>query len=63
MADPVKWIDGKKYMWDGKTYGLEGETLETAALYAKARFDVQVVHGEGEYLIYTRRTVEAAAVQ
>jgi len=55
MADFVKWIEGKKYVWDGKIYGLEGETLETAAGYAKDHFDVRVVHGDEGYLIYTRR--------
>ena len=46
---------------DGKTYGLEGETLRQPP-YAKARFDVQVVWRRGIPDIY-QVTAEAAAVQ
>ena len=59
MSLNYKIIDNKKYMWDGKTYDNEGDALNAAAQYKKDNFDVQLVQGEGEYYIYTRRVAVA----
>ena len=53
-------FEGKKYLWDGKTYETKDQALETMALYEKDGFEVQMDQPESDYLLYSRRV---AAVQ
>jgi hypothetical protein len=48
-------FEGKKYLWDGKTYATEDQALETMALYEKDGFEVQMDQHESDYLLYSRR--------
>ena len=51
----AKKFDGKKYMWDGKTYENEEEARKVAEAYEKDGFSVQVTKGSEIYLVYSRR--------
>ncbi len=56
MTVPLaKKIDGKKYMWDGKTYENEEQARETMASYEKDGFTVHIVRENDMFLVYSRR--------
>jgi hypothetical protein len=57
QPDNVMFREGDKFMWDGELY----ETHEAAEAkrkeYADHDFETQLVEGEGEFLVYSRRVV------
>ncbi len=53
----VQFIEGKKFMWDGKEYPTEQEAKKVASEYKKNDFETQVLKNEDKYLVYTRRVV------
>ncbi len=59
MADieNFRMIEGKKYMWDGKTYDDEGQAKEVKSGYAGAGFETEIIQEEGKFFVYTRRVV------
>jgi hypothetical protein len=54
-------VGNRKFMWDGAVYPTEAEADRAAETYRQARFEVQVVAEGGEWFLYTRRPVVAAA--
>ncbi len=50
-------FDGKKFMWDGRTYESEQQAREVMEAYRKDRFEVRMIKEENQYLVYSRREV------
>ena len=63
MADTSKIIDGKKFMWDGVTYGSEKEAQDVKQKYENDRFEVRLLQEADQYLLYTRRVVTEIVVE
>ena len=57
MADKARYIDGKKFMWDGEEYEDEKKAGLVAKEYAEKGFEVQTISEDGKVLLYTRRVV------
>ena len=55
-------IDGKKFLWDGRSYETQADASLAAEAYKKDNFEVQMVQVESTYLIYTRRVVKEVVV-
>ena len=56
-------FNGKKFMWDGKTYTDEKETKEISQNYQQNSFEVELVKGENHCLLFTRRAVKETQVK
>lgn len=54
--------DGKKFMWDGRTYESREDAAVAVAGYESDRFQVHLVEQDGAFLVYTRRVVAGDAV-
>lgn len=63
MADASKIIEGKKFMWDGETYGSEKEAQDVKQKYENDRFEVRLSQEADQYLLYTRRVVTEIVVE
>jgi 3-mercaptopyruvate sulfurtransferase SseA len=61
--DNVKILDGKKFMWDGKTYETEAEAAKTKAEYEKNNFETRLLSEGGKYFLFTRRVVTEIVVE
>lgn len=61
--DIAKVIDGKKFMWDGKTYDNEKEAREIISGYEKEGFETRMLEEEDKYLVYSRRVVKEVVVE
>jgi hypothetical protein len=57
MADKARYIDGKKFMWNGEEYEDEKKAGLVAKEYAEKGFEVQTISEDGKVLLYTRRVV------
>jgi hypothetical protein len=53
--------DGKKFMWDGRVYATREEAAAVREACQNDGFEVRMVEEGEKFLIYTRRTVKAAA--
>ncbi len=58
MAENMRMIDGKKFMWDGVIYEERSKAEETQSQYQENKFETRLLTEEGKYLIYTRRVAE-----
>ncbi len=54
--------DGKKFMWDGRSYASSEEIVQAEQAYRNDKFETCVAEVEGQFLVYTRRVVNEAAV-
>src|ERR1035437_6349573 len=54
--------DGKKFMWDGRSYASLDEALHAAEAYRNDKFEICVAEEEGQFLVYTRRVVNAVVM-
>jgi hypothetical protein len=54
--------NGKKFMWDGRSYATRKEADCAQASYQKDKFEVWTVEQDGKLLVYTRRTVKEVPV-
>lgn len=63
MVENFKIIEGKKFMWDGKTYENSKQAEETKKKYEKDGFETELLKDEGQHLVYTRRVVEDVVVE
>ena len=62
MTEPVRFFEGKKYLWDRGEYDSEEQARATEEKYARDGFDVRVCREEGKVLIYTRRVVTEVVI-
>ena len=56
-------FDGKKFMWDGKTYQGHSEAEEAKRRYQTDGFEVELVEEGGQRLLFTRRVVKEVRVE
>ena len=59
----VKFFDGKKFMWDGRTYISESEAINIKAEYEKNNFETRIESEEDNYFLLTRRVVTEVVVE
>ncbi len=57
MPEKSKMYEGKKFMWDGRTYESEEKAKEIEESYQQDGFDTLVVREGNDSLVYTRRIV------
>ena len=50
--------DGKKFMWDGRSFDTRDQSSGEAEAYKKDNFEVRTVEQDGKFLVYTRRIVK-----
>jgi hypothetical protein len=62
MAEKARFVDNKKFMWDGEEYDDEKKADEVKKVYAEKGFEVQTFNEDGKILIYTRRVVTDVVV-
>lgn len=60
--NPAMNHEGRRYMWDGRTYATAEEAAGIAAGYERDRFEVRLLEQDGAFLVYTRRAVTEATV-
>jgi hypothetical protein len=63
LADSVKIIDSKKFMWDGEDYEAEAAAREKISNYSNDGFETKLIEEDGKYLVYTRRVVTEVVVE
>lgn len=56
-------FDGKKFMWDGRTYNNEQEMKKVEQEYRDKGFEVQVVREKNRYFLFSRRVVTEVVVE
>ena len=59
----VRYVDGKKFMWDGKTYEDQSQARQAEESYKKKDFETHLVQEEGKHNVYTRRVVKEVVVE
>jgi hypothetical protein len=62
-VDNIIFVEGKKYIWDSKTYDNSKSAQDQAESYKRDDFEVQVVDREGVFLVYSRRVVKDVVVE
>jgi hypothetical protein len=55
----ARLFDGRKYMWDGKTYNDQSESQSQEQHYRELGFEVQSLAADGKHYLFTRRVVTA----
>jgi len=58
----VLMSEGKKFMWDGRSYEQREEASRVAESYRNDNFEVCTVEENGKFLVYSRRAVKEVAV-
>jgi chromosome segregation and condensation protein ScpB len=56
-------FNGKKFMWDGKTYEDKEAGKEIAKQYKDSGFEVEIIEVEKQWYLFTRRVVKEVVVQ
>jgi hypothetical protein len=54
--------DGKKFMWDGRSFENREEASRVAESYENNSFEVRTVEEGGKFFVYTRRVVKEVVV-
>ena len=60
--DLARVFDGKKFMWDGRSYDDEQEMNRINQEYLSRGFEVQSLEEEGKYYLFSRRVVKEVIV-
>jgi len=60
--DLARVFDGKKFMWDGRSYDKEQEMSQVKQEYLDQGFEVQSVKEEGTYYLFSRRVIKEVVV-
>ncbi len=60
--DLARVFDGKKFMWDGRSYDDEQEMNRVKREYLSQGFEVESVEEEGKYYLFSRRLVKEVVV-
>ena len=55
MAEQARFIDGRKFMWDGEEYDSEKKAKDTQKQYEENGFEVELCQEDDKVLLYTRR--------
>lgn len=57
-APNARFVEGKKFMWDGRVYPSQDDAAKAQATYERDGFETCTCEGEGTFLVYTRRVVK-----
>lgn len=57
-APNVRFVEGKKYMWDGRVYPSQDDAARAQATYEHDGFETCTCESEGTFLVYTRRVIK-----
>jgi hypothetical protein len=60
--DLARVFDGKKFMWDGRSYENEREMNRVKQEYLNQGFEVESSEEEGKYYLFSRRVVKEVIV-
>lgn len=60
-APNARFVEGKKYMWDGKLYPSQEEAVQAKSAYESDGFETCTFEDQGALLVFTRRAVQATA--
>jgi hypothetical protein len=63
MVGNFGMLDGKKYMWDGVTYGSEREADGRKDEYGQSGFETLLLPEDGKFLLNTRRVVTGMVIE
>jgi hypothetical protein len=61
--DLSRVINGKKFMWDGRTYDNEQEMKKVLDEYREKGFESEAVNEDGKFYLFTRRLVTEVIVE
>ena len=61
--DLARIFDGKKYMWDGRSYEDEQEMKKVKQEYQDQGFDVESVEEDKKYYLFSRRVIKDVVVE
>jgi len=53
----ARFIDGKKFMWDGAEYREKAEARSVMEGYTKDGFETRMIQEEDQFYLFTRRLV------
>ena len=59
--EDVIFVDGRKFMWDGRTHESQEAARAAGQAYADEGFETHVGEDQGKFLVYTRRLAAAAS--
>lgn len=57
----VVFKEGKKFLWDGRTYESQDAANAAQKAYEADGFETHVLEAEGKFGVYTRRAVTQSA--
>ena len=57
-ASIARFVEGKKFMWDGRVYPSREEAEKARAAYEGDGFETSACEDEERFLVYTRRVVK-----
>jgi hypothetical protein len=61
--DLARIFNGKKYMWDGRSYENEQEMKKAKQEYQNQGFDVESIAEDKKYYLFSRRVVKDVVVE
>ncbi len=56
----VVFVDGRKFLWDGRAYESREAALAAGKAYEGDGFETHVRDDQGQHLVYTRRLATPA---
>lgn len=57
----ARFVEGKKFMWDGRSYPSREEAERARFAYEKDAFETWAGEEDGTFVVYTRRVVAQTA--
>lgn len=57
-APTVRFVEGRKFMWDGRVYPSQDDAAKAQAAYERDGFETCTCENEGTFLVYTRRVIK-----
>lgn len=63
MAEQARFIDGRKFMWDGEEYESKKKAKDTQEQYEENGFEVEMCQEDDKVLLYTRRIVSEIVLE
>jgi hypothetical protein len=57
-APNARFVEGKKFLWDGRVYSSPEDAARARAQYESEGFETCTCEDGGAHLVYTRRVVK-----
>lgn len=61
--EDVLFVDGRKFMWDGRTHESREAALAAGKAYESEGFEAHLGEDQGKFLVYTRRLAAASTAE